>query len=174
MLSDVHINSAMSLIKEAFPEIKSLQSTLKVQTSSFENVSDGGIQIFHCGDMEHWVTVCKMDGNVVLYDSIQMDVLSSELEQQIISVFGTKSKELQIKVPVVQKQTNKCDCGLYAIAWAYHLALGEKPEEMTLESKKLRPHFIDCLKNKKMVPFPNSARRMQQRTRHKVITLHTK
>ena len=58
MLSDTHINSASALIKQDFPEIKGLQSTLNLQRNAggFQPMGEGSIQIFYCGTIKHWVT----------------------------------------------------------------------------------------------------------------------
>ena len=55
---------------------------------------------------------------------------------------GKDDQPLQVTIPEVQKQTNSVDCGCFAIAWAVLLAIGEKPEEVTLDKKQLRPHLL--------------------------------
>jgi len=44
------------------------------------------------------------------------DKLTTSLEIQLFQVYSNSKKRLLVKIPEVQKQTNKIDCGLYAIA----------------------------------------------------------
>lgn len=140
MLNERHINSASALINQNFPEIKGLQNTLNHQRkeNGFKPVGDGSIQIFYCGDeAKHWVTTCSMDNKVYLYDSLPQKTLSNELQTQIKAVYGQTTQAVVISN--VQKQKNGVDCRCYSIAWAFQLALGEKLEEILLDSKSLDP-----------------------------------
>lgn len=138
MLNDNHINSASALIKLAFKEIEGLQSTLSSQHQNhgFKPAGEGSIQILHCGDnSKHWVTTCYMDGKIVVYDSLPMKTYPEELNKQLRDLYGKDSNVLDITLPEVQKQSNKVDCGCFAIAWAVLLAVGVKPENITLDKK---------------------------------------
>ena len=89
--------------------------------------------MLHCGDdYQHWVTTCFMEGQVLLYDSLGQakTTLTPGLKKQVIELYGTTAGEggvLNVAVPQVQKQSGKTECGCFAIAWAVHLAYGEKP-----------------------------------------------
>ena len=106
-LEDTHINSALALIKEDFPEIKGLQSTLSSYRShgGFQPAEEGSvIQIHHCGgDTQHWITTCSIDGKVLLYDSLPMKTLPDEIQKQIIALYGKDSTSVTVTIPVVQK-----------------------------------------------------------------------
>lgn len=171
MLNDCHINSASALIKEAFPKIKGLQNTLNEQRKNgFRHAGDGSIQILYCGDdTKHWVTTCSLDNTVLLYDSLPRSSIPAELQRQIKTVYGAATKE--VVLPMVQKQTNKVDCGCYAIAWALHLALGEKPENMRLETKSIRQHLEQIFVQKELTPFPNTVK--NSRRTHNITILLT-
>ena len=170
MLNDCHINSASALIKEAFPKIKGLQNTLNEQIKNgFKPAGDGSIQILYCGgDTKHWVTTCSLNNTVLLYDSLPQGSVPVELQRQIKTIYGETTKE--VVLPLVQKQTNKVDCGCYAIAWALHLALGEKPENMRLETKSIRQHLEQILVQKELTPFPNTVKN-SRRTHNTTIPL---
>ena len=160
MLNDCHVNSASALIKQAFPEIGGLQNTLNQQRkeNGFKPVDDGSIQILYCGDKtKHWVTTCSLDNKVLLYDSLRRSSIEAELQRQIKTVYGATTKE--VVLPTVQKQTNSVDCGCYAIAWAIHLALGERPEDMRLEPKSIRQHLEQIFVHKELTPFPNTVKK---------------
>ena len=164
MLNDQHINYSLELIRKDFPEIKGLQSTLNVQKKGgFQNMhGEESIQIFYCDEVKHWVTTCCIDKKVLLYDSLPMLSIPETLENQMIAVYGKESTTLEVVVPVTQKQTNCVDCGCFAIAWAYIIAIGEKPELINLDIKKLRSHIEECFKNKKLIPFPHSIKRIKR------------
>lgn len=171
MLNDCHVNSASALIKQAFPKIGGLQNTLNQQRkeNGFKSVGEGSIQILYCGDeTKHWVTTCLLDGEVLLYDSLPRSLIPAELQMQIRTLYGANVK--QVVLPMAQKQTNKVDCGCYAIAWALHLALGERPENMRLETKSIRQHLEQIFVQKKLTPFPNTVKK-SRRTHNTTIPL---
>ena len=92
MLTDRHVNSASAIIRQDFPDIKSLQSTLNAQRQKgFKPAEEGSIQVLHCGDnYQHWVTTCFMEGQVLLYDSLGQAkaVLTPGLKKQIIELWN--------------------------------------------------------------------------------------
>ena len=113
MLTDRHVNSASAIIKKDFPDIKGLQSTLNAQRKKgFKPAEEESIQVLHCGDYQHWVTTCFMEGQVMLYDSLgkAKATLTPELKRQIIELYGTTAGDggdLNIAVPQVQKQSGR-------------------------------------------------------------------
>ena len=56
----------------------------------------------------------------------------------------------------VKDKTNGFDCGLYSITFATSLAAGEDPSTIVYDSELLRSHFIECLSEKNIQPFPKS------------------
>ena len=56
-------------------------------------------------------------------------------------------------------QSGSYDCGLFAIAFATALALGEKPELFSFEQSKMRTHLRQCLEKGEMEMFPVSRKR---------------
>ena len=85
------------------------------------------------------LTTCYMEGKVVVYDSLPMKSLPEELNKQLRDLYGKDGKALDVSISEVQKQSNQIDCGCFAIAWAVLLAIGERPENITLNKKQLRP-----------------------------------
>ena len=169
MLTDQHVNSASAILRKGFPDIKGLQSTVNARCQrGFKPAEEGSIQILHCGDnFTHWVTTCFMEGQVLLYDSLGQTKasLTPELEEQIVALYGTTAGQrgvLEITMPLVQKQTGKTDCGCFAIAWAVHLAYGDKPETITLNQKQLRSHLETCLLQQQFTPFPHCIKKTQR------------
>ena len=111
-----------------------------------------------------------MEGKVVVYDSLPMQSLPEELNKQLRKLYGKDGKALDVSIPEVQKQSNQIDCGCFAIAWAVLHAIGERPENITLNKKQLRPHLLECLQKKSISPFPYTIKR-SHRMRTKNITL---
>ena len=70
------------------------------------------------------------------------------------AIYGHLSKQLSAQVVHVQQQQGTTDCGLYAIAYALHAANGDDPAKLKFEQKKMRAHFLECLKKKKLEAFP--------------------
>lgn len=85
------------------------------------------LQIHYNGHF-HWVTSTWIGGSINLYDSKYCGGgISSSLEIQLAQVYKTKiedhgenTKELFFEVPAVQQQKGGTDCGVFAIAFAYH------------------------------------------------------
>ena len=177
MLTDRQVNSASAIIKQDFPDIKGLQSTLNAQQQKgFKPAEEGSIQVLHCGDnYQHWVTTCFMEGQLLLYDSLGQAkaTLTPGLKKQIIELYGTTAGEggvLHVAVPQVQKQSGKTDCVCFAIAWAVHLAYGDKPETIILDQTKLRSHLEACLLKQQFTPFPHTIKKTQ-RTRSQTLSI---
>ena len=54
----------------------------------------------------------------------------------------------------VQKQDGGQDCGLFAIAFAFTLANGLQPHNLSFAQSKMRPHLAQCLKRGYFTDFP--------------------
>ena len=53
------------------------------------------------------------------------------------------------------------DCGLFAIAFAYELADGNDPSDVSFDQGKMRQHLVQCLEKGRLEAFPrqlNTAR----------------
>ena len=80
----------------------------------------------------------------------------------------TLAKCCFIMVKGLQSQTRKFNdnkepvCGLFAIAFASSLCFGNDPQEIAYAQPLLRSHFIACLEDHKMMPFPTTDRRVQR------------
>ena len=59
-------------------------------------------------------------------------------------------------MPAVQQQTGKVDCGIFAIAFAYHAASGDDPAELQFQQERMRDHLLQCFKKKKLTSFPHT------------------
>ena len=146
-LSDKHINFAQKIMKCQF-SLQGLQPTL-LQTTSKPSVNE--LQIVHSRG-NHWIvasTLISKPNSVSVYDSLY-DSLDEESLKVIQYLFGVE----EVCVVPVQKQQGYNDCGLFAIAYAVHLAKKRNPEMAYFFQSQMRSHFINCLSQGKMSLFP--------------------
>ena len=73
--------------------------------------------------------------------------------KQIYRGKAEKNGSLIVNEMSVQQQENSYDCGLFAIAFAFHLAQGDEPSALNFDCKKLRQHLVECFE-KEISPFP--------------------
>ena len=66
---------------------------------------------------------------------------------------------LVVHVPPVQQQKGSSDCGVYAIAFAVHAALGDDVKHLELDQTQMRNHLLQCFKKKELVRFPITRKR---------------
>ena len=59
-----------------------------------------------------------------------------------------------VQVVQVQQQQGSTDCGLFAIAYAVHLAFNQDPTRAKFSQSAMCIHFVQCLKQQKMEAFP--------------------
>ncbi|KAL5502451.1 hypothetical protein EMCRGX_G009227 [Ephydatia muelleri] len=65
---------------------------------------------------------------------------------------GGQSKA--VNVATVQKQRGSDDCGVFAIAFALHAALGHCKEEIEFDQATMRDHLLKCYTTRNFTPFP--------------------
>ena len=68
------------------------------------------------------------------------------------------SARIQIYTVNSQQQYGTDDCGLFAIACAYELCLGNNPGTIQFHQNELRKHYQICLSNKQLTSFPQVTR----------------
>ena len=54
----------------------------------------------------------------------------------------------------VQQQTDASSCGLFSLAYARTLCEGKDPARNHYDHSKLRPHYLQCLQEGRITPFP--------------------
>ena len=154
-LSSDHINAAHKLLRQQFT-ISGLQDPGYAKNpSAFKVQGNGAIQIHHNG-INHWLTSTCARGVVKVYDSLWKTDISPSVHLQLGAIYREKAKHGSLNVDIchVEHQTGSSDCGLYAVAYATNLAYGNDPSKISYSSDELRPHFIKCLENTKLTPFP--------------------
>ena len=131
-LSDDHMTYANKLLHQKFPDLDGLQSPLLSQNDGFCPVKSDcdSVQIHHTGQF-HWVTSALFNDTITLYDSkFNEKPLSSSLQIQLALIYKSRTEEddngektLFVEIPAVQQQSGASDCGLFAIAFAYHAGM---------------------------------------------------
>ena len=53
-------------------------------------------------------------------------------------------------------QQGETDCGLFAIAFAYHAARGDDLSKIKFHQEKMRQHLVQCFIKKRLEPFPHA------------------
>ena len=112
------------------------------------------LQIVHCPSHHYWIVATTIGnkgdaGKVLIYDSILNNV-DKETRKIICSIFQQLLIS-NIKVMKTQKQMGTKDC---AIANAVALALGQNPSKSRFRQESMRSHFVACVGQDKLLPFP--------------------
>ena len=150
-LSDIHINTAQKLLKEQFPNLSGLISTL--MPSKLKNPIPAGaraLQILHIR-ANHWIvasTIGCEPGEVRLFDSLYKSI-DTETMELVSLCFG---KDVSVSLEVSQQQGGS-NCGLFAIATCTALAHGITGTPQ-FKQQMMRHHLIQCFENNKLSPFP--------------------
>ena len=148
-LTDEHINMAQGLLKEQFPFIGGFQNCLLSQTCGFTPQEQESIQI-HFVARNHWCVSSSIGKEITVYDSKLGNTFCSSFTHQLALIYKplveTKDKdgeevepELAVMISDVQQQKGMADCGLFSVAFALHLALGDDPSCLLFEQS---PHLI--------------------------------
>ena len=81
-------------------------------------------------------------------------------------------EELRIVVPTVQQQRGSSDCGVFAVAFLFHLALGDLPEDLIIKQSSMRRHLETCFSSESVLPFTSTTRtRCKRSMPQKVFTI---
>jgi len=158
-LSDLQINMAQNLLKAQFPQLNGLKSTLQ-QTKHTDIPTEDEVrnklQIVHCKSRHHWIvaTTVKCSNNQVLIIDSLFSSLDDETKATVSQLFQQGTSRPVIKVIRPQKQMGVKDCGLFSIAFATSIAFGHNPAKQKFQQQSMRAHLVNCLENKKMIPFP--------------------
>ena len=152
-LTDAEINYGQRLLKERYPKINGLRTTLyQGKMQEVEN----SIQVIHCPSRFHWITVTTMNckaNKVRVFDST-FTYCDKETISTIRNFYQTGSEELKITMSQCQKQTGTKDFGLFSLAFAVALVFNLNPSKIKFNQKKMRGHLVDCFSKQVMMPFP--------------------
>ena len=177
-LNDHHIQAAHQILANQFKDINGFQCSTIAPTydeklekwvnSAGENLESRcppSVQIHHTGHF-HWVMSCQMekDGIVYIMDSLTKGELSTSLQIQIAAIYGFGRDKVNCIIPVINRQRNSVDCGLFAIAntaefcFTKFKGIQTGKAQCIFEHDELRSHFIKCLEKGEMECFPKRNR----------------
>ena len=149
------------MLKESFPHMEGLQPTILEETLGFSIAMGDFVQVLHVSN-SHWLTVANIGypkGHVNVYDSIPSGDIPGRTKMQIAAILCTEEQNITVHFPVVQSQKGGSDCGLFALAFAATLCVGENPAQVNYIQHKLRNHLFDCLENRTIRNFPQLQRK---------------
>ena len=150
-LTHDHIIFVNHLLKKQFPDVSGLSDPKFVQDLSFPVSQDPFIQMFHVG--EHWMTVAGVSpSRACVYDSTLYST-STSTKAQIAAIMNTKERRIELTIEKTQFQRGGSDCGLFAIAYATDLSIGNNPAAYRYDQGSMRPHLIDCLEKQCLTTF---------------------
>ena len=61
---------------------------------------------------------------------------------------------LILQFPYTQQQKGGRDCGVFAIAFVFHAAMGDNVSGLQFDQLKMRHNLMKCLRKQKFTPFP--------------------
>ena len=136
-----------------------LQNSLLGPTGVFEVI--GGrkefVQVLPCNN-DHWLKISTIDFYPVIkvYDSRNTAIFFST-KQQICSILVSTEHVISVEFVAVDRQNNSDDCGLFALAFATALCVGEDPQYLhfNTEGTSMRVHLLQCSENGVIQPFPS-------------------
>lgn len=151
-LTDNHMFMANSVLRRDHPLIGGLQDTLHQTKMSWDMTKGEFVQFLLIKD-NHWITISNigiLDNAVNVYDSSYSKMNSST--KTLICNY-CKNKKIRINVMNVQQQKNGSDCGVFAIAFAKSLLLGEDPTNLIFCQP--RNHLYYFLPQRLIPKFPS-------------------
>lgn len=165
-LDDTIMDKAMTIVKQSYPEIKGLQETCVASVPGQHGLNRQPgkfLQIINTKG-NHWILLSNMGWDhhhVRVFDSCYR-ILNADTRNCIVTLVPSYNNTIQVLMPAYQRQENRCDCGLFAVAAMFALALGKDPSKCYWDSKKMRPFLLECLQTNTCRPFPPSSTRVKQ------------
>ena len=115
------------------------------------------VQIHYNGAL-HWSVSSNIGGAVKLYDSKASAELTSSMDEQLAAIYQghriADDRLMVTRVPV-QQQEGGVDCGVYSIAFAFHLLHGDNVRKLSFDQPKMRQHLAKCFEDEELRPFPS-------------------
>ena len=156
-LNDTHINATSYLLNQ-FPSVSGLHDTRYRQDLSFPSTKSLFVQIWHAEN--HWLTVAGMHASLANVYDTKKYATTSDVQCQIVAIMQSYCKLITLQLEPTQEQLGDSDCGLFSIAYA----TGNDFSSLHYYQDRLRSHLIECLKSKKMIPFPSKSCRRRKAT----------
>ena len=164
-LSANHISAANKLMLKAFPHQKGLQDTHYLAKKMYwPSTPKKFVQVIHVGDC-HWACLSNKyseDNTVELYDTL-FTKPGDTIQEQVSTIMNCETADIIIRVMNVEHQQSGHSCGLYAIAFAVDLCLGNDPCSSLYDEEKMRSHLELCFNKQALTRFPQQFRKVSHR-----------
>lgn len=119
--------------------------------------------MIYSGKSKHWIcTWCNGDEIVRIMDSLGSFMplgLTTILQVANIYSVPPSRQYLRMKKLAVQQQAGVLDCGVFSIAFATEVCMGQSPEDAYFNQKLMRRHLRQCLVAGVMCPFPQGVQK---------------
>lgn len=164
--------AAATIYRTQFPELPSFQDPGYALNLKKLRPATEGSMYFHNHD-GHWTLSKLADGRISHYDSLQAKYISSTLGEQLAALYGhlAEASELTVRQQQVQVQRGGKDCGLFTVAFAMSVLLGDEPCMLQYDQKQMRGHLAHCLENQLMTPFPAVVKRTRRQPQPLLLKL---
>ena len=162
-LNDRCMDAVSYLLRQQFPAMKGLQSTLivdrKEHCEHIGRLSDS-VQIIHQKCRNHWIASAVKDGEVYIYDSLQSPTpLPSQTKTVLQNLYGDMTEYITTDVT---QQSGSVDCGVFAAAFVTAVCFGLEPEDYRFNQQQMRKHLLSCLEAGELTPFPATKKRQRK------------
>lgn len=165
-LEDSIMDKAMSIVKKHFPHILGLQETCVASVTGQHGLNQHSSKFLQIVNTKgnHWILLSNIGWDhhhVRVFDSCYRK-LNPDTRSCIVSLVPANQNLIKVLMPAYQRQENKSDCGLFAVAAMFALALGNDPSKCYWDSKKMRSFLNICLQSESCQMFPSSQTRVKQ------------
>ena len=158
-LADSDIHAGQLLLKKDFPYVDCFHDPA-IKGSRVVPATSEFVQILNT--VSHWVclstiSTTRSTGTVRIFDSMYQrpNLIAIEHACRMLMYPGFTVNFINDKV---QRQVGANDCGLFSLAFATDLSHGLDPVHLRYDQGSMRQHFVNCLENGAMVPFPRTTR----------------
>ena len=160
-LSDSEIHAGKMFLKRDFPFVDGLGDPA-INGSHVVPATSDFIQIINTG--AHWVclstiSTTSIPGTVKIFDSMYHNANSTSIEHAC-RVLMYPGEKVTIVNEQVQRQVGGSDCGLFSLAFATDLCHGIDPINQKYNQGSMRQHYVHCLENGTLSPFPKIEKRV--------------
>ncbi|XP_076078269.1 protein mono-ADP-ribosyltransferase PARP14-like isoform X2 [Mytilus galloprovincialis] len=155
-LEDIEIELAMQLVKNNHANIDGFQPVTVALAEGYKKPKGQFIQIINVSG-QHWITLSNIrcpPYTVRVFDSWKRH-LQGDTKRAIFAIVDRDSKgQVVVDLCQFQRQRNDADCGCFAAASMVAIANGLDPSKLIWDTTLLRTHYVQCLNQSQMTPFP--------------------
>ena len=167
-LTDFHIYLFFELLHKQFPNVNGLCGPAQIHL--YTDSLDNSIFIFNANN-NHWLTISNLDCNNVWKVSDSLNYPDESIIKFFKDILPNEEKVL-VSFENVQQQIVGNDCGLFTLACATSLCFKNVPSLMHYDQISLRDHYVKCIENNEIQPFPSKSKRGRTRNASRLVDLY--